>query len=40
MSEGGQTRRRYWPRIVGLGIGIYIVVGLLVDPAVPDLTAR
>ena len=37
MSEGGQTRRRYWPRIVGLGVGIYIVVGLLVDLAVPDL---
>jgi hypothetical protein len=36
VSESVHARWRYWPRIIGLAIIAYIVVGLLVDLAVPS----
>ena|ERR1700760_3183982 len=37
MNESAQAGRAYWLRIFGLAITVYIVAGLLVDMAVPDL---
>jgi hypothetical protein len=37
MRASIDTRWRYWPRILGLAIVVYIVAGLLVDLAVPGI---